>query len=142
MDQVYGFRVAIHLLEPPLTETPGRSPVHEPPAPAAAPHRAKTARHCAGLRAEPHKARRRSNGWRARVRGIGCRYRVGSVSGALQEHPAIDAGRPWTSTPQIVSSGPQGQGPAARRVQGRGLQRRCGHCHHQAARKACAWARV
>lgn len=53
MDQVYGFRVAIHLLEPPLTEMPGRSQVHEQPAPAAAPNGARATRHCAGLRAKP-----------------------------------------------------------------------------------------
>lgn len=53
VDQVYGFRVAIHLLEPPLTEMPGRSQVHEQPAPAAAPNGARATRHCAGLRAKP-----------------------------------------------------------------------------------------
>jgi len=53
MDQVYGFRVAIHLLEPPLTEMPGRSQVHEQPAPAAAPNGARATRHCAGLREKP-----------------------------------------------------------------------------------------
>ena len=53
MDQVYGFRAAIHLLEPPLTEMPGRSQVHEHPAPAAAPNGARATRHCAGLRAKP-----------------------------------------------------------------------------------------
>lgn len=53
MDQVYGFRVAIHLLEPPLTEMPGRSQVHEQPAPAAAPNGARATRHCAGLKAKP-----------------------------------------------------------------------------------------
>ena len=52
MDQVYGFRVAIHLLEPPLTEMPGRSQVHEQPAPAAAPNGARATRHCAGPRAK------------------------------------------------------------------------------------------
>lgn len=53
VDQVYGFRVAIHLLEPPLTEMPGRSQVHEQPAPAAAPNGARATRHCVGLRAKP-----------------------------------------------------------------------------------------
>ena len=53
VDQVYGFRVAIHLLEPPLTEMPGRSQVHEQPAPAAAPNGARATRHCAGLVAKP-----------------------------------------------------------------------------------------
>ena len=53
---------------------------------------------------------RSSNGWRARARGIGCRHRVGSVSGALQERPAINAGRPRTSAPRVVSSGPQALG--------------------------------
>ncbi len=53
VDQVYGFRVAIHLLEPPLTEMPGRSQVHEQPVPAAAPNGARATGHCAGLRAKP-----------------------------------------------------------------------------------------
>lgn len=53
VDQVYGFRVAIHLLEPPLTEMPGRSQVYEQPVPAAAPNGARAKRHCAGLRAKP-----------------------------------------------------------------------------------------
>ena len=53
VDQVYGFRVAIRLLEPPLTEMPGRSQVHEQPAPAAAPNGTRATRHCAGLRAKP-----------------------------------------------------------------------------------------
>lgn len=65
---------------------------------------------------------RSSNGWRARARGIGCRRRVGSVSGAFQERPAINAGRPRTSAPRMASSEPQAQGPAARPVQGPGLQ--------------------
>ena len=46
--------------------------------------------------------------------GTGARHQVpaphGSVSGALQERPAIDAGRPRTSAPRVVSSGPQAQG--------------------------------
>lgn len=53
VDQVCGFRVAIHLLEPPLTEMPGRSQVHEQPVPAAAPNGARTTRHCAGPGAKP-----------------------------------------------------------------------------------------
>ena len=53
---------------------------------------------------------RSSNGWRALARGIGCRHRVGSVSGALQERPAISAGRPQTSTPRMTSSEPQAHG--------------------------------
>jgi hypothetical protein len=118
---------------------------------------------------------RSSNGWRARARGIGCRHRVGSVSGALQERPAINAGRPRTSAPRMVSSGPQAQAngtPGSRTGASRAgndcdacslamskgqepfgsLQwtpgaaaastRPCGHCHHQAAQKACACAGV
>jgi hypothetical protein len=104
MDQVYGFRVAIHLLEPPLTEMPGRSQVHEQPAPAAAPNGARATRHCAGPGQNP-KARQKLE-WMA---GTGARHQVpaphGSVSGALQERPAIDAGRPRTSAPRMVSSG-------------------------------------
>jgi hypothetical protein len=46
--------------------------------------------------------------------GTGARHQVpapyGSVSGALQERPAIDAGRPRTSAPRMFSSGPQAQG--------------------------------
>jgi hypothetical protein len=71
MDQVYGFRIAIHLLEPPLTEMPGRSQVHEQPAPAAAPNGARATRHCAGLRAKP--MARQKLEW---MTGTGARHRV------------------------------------------------------------------
>lgn len=67
---------------------------------------------------------RSSNGWRARARGIGCRHRVGSVSGALQERPAISAGRPRTSTPRMTSSGPQAQGQRHARFKDRGFKGR------------------
>jgi DNA replication protein DnaC len=67
---------------------------------------------------------RSSNGWRARARGIGCRHRVGSVSGALQERPAINAGRPRTSAPRMVSSGPQAQGQRHARFKDQGFKGR------------------
>lgn len=67
---------------------------------------------------------RSSNGWRARARGIGCRHRVGSVSGALQERPAINAGRPRTSAPRMTFSGPPAQGQRLARFKDQGFRGR------------------
>ena len=121
VDQVYGFRVAIHLLEPPLTEMPGRSQVHEQPAPAAAPNGARATRHCAGLRAKPQGT--------AEARVDGGHGRKASGASAPWRSQRRASGAPGDQRRQAadISSangflGTAGSGPAARPVQGPGLQ--------------------
>lgn len=121
VDQVYGFRVAIHLLEPPLTEMPGRSQVHEQPAPAAAPNGARATRHCAGPRAKP-RARQKLE-WMA---GTGARHRVPAPRGFGQRRASGAPGDQRRQAADISSAnsflGAAGSGPTARPVQGPGLQ--------------------
>ena len=121
MDQVYGFRVAIHLLEPPFTEMPGRSQVHEQPAPAAAPNGAKTTRRCAGPRAKPGgTAEARTDG------GHGHKASGASAPWFSQRRASGAPGDQRRQAADISSAngflGAAGSGPAARPVQGPGLQ--------------------
>lgn len=121
VDQVYGFRVAIHLLEPPLTERPGRSQVHEQPAPAAAPNGARATRHCAGLRARPRDTAE------ARMDGGHGRKASGASAPWLSQRRASGAPGDRRRQAADISSangflGAAGSGPTARPVQGPGLQ--------------------
>lgn len=121
VDQVYGFRIAIHLLEPPLTEMPGRSQVHEQPAPAAAPNGAMATRHCADLRAKPQgTAEARMDG------GHGRKASGASTPWLSQRHASGAPGDRRRQAADISSAngflGTAGSGPAAHPVQGPGLQ--------------------